>query len=175
MNRRYFLGLALSAAATPVLAKKRNNQERILSFHHLHTEEKLRITYRIGDHYQRNALHKLNTFLRDFRTGDSAVMDPKLFDLLYDIKRGLGDDDGVFEIISAYRSPVTNTMLRRTSRGVARNSLHLRGQALDIRFSGMSTRRIRDSALSLRRGGVGFYPRSDFVHVDTGSVRRWGA
>ena len=173
MNRRYFLGLALSAAATPVLAKRTNRRARILSFRHLHTEEKIHVAYRIGDHYQRDALHKLNTFLRDFRTGDSAVMDPKLFDLLYDIKRRVGD--GVFEIVSAYRSPLTNAMLRKTSRGVARNSLHMRGQALDIRFSDVSTRRIRDSAVSLRRGGVGFYPRSDFVHVDTGSVRRWGA
>jgi uncharacterized protein YcbK (DUF882 family) len=175
MNRRHFLGLALSAVATPALARKRNDQQRILSLRHLHTDEKIRVTYRIGDRYQRDALHKLNNFLRDFRTGDTAVMDPKLFDLLYDIDRRIGHHDGSFEILSAYRSPRTNAMLRKTSRGVARNSLHMSGKALDIRCSGTSTRRIRDSAVSLGRGGVGFYSRSDFVHVDTGSVRRWGA
>ena len=175
MNRRNFLGLALSAAATPVLAKKQNNQPRILSLHHLHTDEKIKVAYRIGDRYQRDALSKLNHFLRDFRTGDVAMIDPELFDLLYDINRRLGHPDGAFEIVSAYRSPRTNAMLRKTSRRVARNSLHMSGKALDIRFSSASTRRIRDSALSLGRGGVGFYSRSDFVHVDTGSVRRWGA
>ena len=175
MNRRNFLGLALSAVATPVLAKKQNKQPRILSLHHLHTDEKIKVAYRIGDRYQRDALYKLNHFLRDFRTGDVAVIDPKLFDLLYDINKRLGHSDGAFEIVSAYRSPRTNAMLRKTSRRVARNSLHMSGKALDIRFSSASTRRIRDSALSLRRGGVGFYSRSDFVHVDTGSVRRWGA
>jgi uncharacterized protein YcbK (DUF882 family) len=175
MNRRHFLGLALSAVATSALARKQNNQQRILSLRHLHTDEKIKVAYRIGDRYQRDALHKLNNFLRDFRTDDVAVMDPKLFDLLYDINRRLGHLDGSFEIVSAYRSPRTNAMLRKTSRGVAKNSLHMSGKALDIRFSSTSTRRIRDSALSLRRGGVGFYPRSDFVHVDTGSVRRWGA
>jgi uncharacterized protein YcbK (DUF882 family) len=175
MNRRYFLGLALSAVATSALAKKQNNKRRILSLRNLHTNERISVAYRIGDHYQRDALHKLNNFLRDFRTGDAAVMDPKLFDLLYDIDRRLGHSDGSFEILSAYRSPRTNAMLRKTSRGVARNSLHMSGKALDIRCSSTSTSRIRDSAVSLGRGGVGFYSRSDFVHVDTGSVRRWGA
>jgi len=175
MNRRHFLGLALSAVATPALARKQNNQQRILSLHHLHTDEKIRVAYRIGDRYQRDALHKLNSFLRDFRTGDVAVIDPELFDLLYDIDQRLGYPGGSIEIVSAYRSPRTNAMLRKTSRRVARNSLHMSGKALDIRFSSASTRRVRDSAVSLGRGGVGFYPRSDFVHVDTGSVRRWGA
>jgi uncharacterized protein YcbK (DUF882 family) len=175
MNRRHFLGLALSAVATPVLAKKQNNQPRILTLHHLHTDEKIEVVYRIGDRYQRDGLQKLNSFLRDFRTGDVAVMDPKLFDLLYDIERRLGHPGGSFEIVSGYRSPRTNAMLRKTSRRVASNSLHMSGKALDIRLSSTSTRRIRDSAVSLRRGGVGYYPRSNFVHVDTGSVRRWGA
>lgn len=179
MNRRYFIGLALSAAAMPApitaLASKQDDAPRILSLHHLHTNEKIRIAYRIGDRYQRDALRKLNLFLRDFRTGDVAVIDPKLFDMLYDIERRLGFAGGSFEILSAYRSPKTNDMLRKASRGVARNSLHMSGKALDIRFSDASTRRIRDCALSLSRGGVGFYSRSDFVHIDTGAVRRWGA
>jgi uncharacterized protein YcbK (DUF882 family) len=143
--------------------------------HHLHTDERLTLTYRVGDHYQRSALHRLNHFLRDFRTGDSVAIDPRLFDLLHDIKTRLGHEDGVFEIISGYRSPKTNAMLRRTSTGVAQRSLHMSGQAIDIRLTEMPTRRIRDAALQLGRGGVGFYSRSDFVHVDTGRVRRWGA
>ena len=175
MNRRNFLGLALFAVAIPAQAKKQNKQPRVLSLHHLHTEKKIEVVYRIGDNYQRDALHKLNRFLGVCRTGDVAPIDPKLFDLLYSISRRLGSSGGAFEILSAYRSPRTNAMLRKTSRRVARNSLHMSGKALDIRFSGASTRRIRDSAIALRAGGVGFYSRSDFVHVDTGAVRRWGA
>jgi len=175
MNRRHFLGLALSAAVSPALATKQNNQPRILSFRHLHTDEKIKIAYRVGDRYQRDALHRLNHFLRDFHTGDTTAIDPQLFDLLYDIKRRLGHPDGSFEILSAYRSPGTNAKLRKTSRGVAKRSLHMLGQAVDIRLEGVSTRRVRDSALALHRGGVGYYARSDFLHVDTGTVRRWGA
>jgi uncharacterized protein YcbK (DUF882 family) len=175
MNRRYFLGLALSAIATPALAGKKKEHARVLSFHHLHTDEKISLTYRIGDRYQRAALHKLNHFLRDFRTNDVTVMDPQLFDLLFDINHRLGDPQGVFEVVCGYRCPRTNARLRRASRGVAKHSLHLTGQAVDIRHKDVSTRSIRDSALALRQGGVGYYPRSDFVHVDTGSVRRWGA
>jgi len=179
MNRRYFIGLALSAAAIPApitaLARKQDDSARTLALHHLHTNEKIQVTYRIGDRYQRDALRKLNLFLRDFRTGDVAAIDPKLFDLLYDIERRLGFTGGSFEILSGYRSPQTNDMLRKASRGVARNSLHMSGKALDVRCPDAPTRRIRDCALALGRGGVGFYPRSDFVHIDTGAVRRWGA
>ncbi|MFE8033348.1 YcbK family protein [Thiohalocapsa marina] len=147
----------------------------MLSLHHLHTDERLTLTYRIGARYQPGALRRLNHFLRDFRTGDSIEIDPQLFDLLHDVKARLGQDDGVFEIISGYRSPKTNANLRRTSSGVAKKSLHMSGQALDVRLSRTSTRSVRDTALALGRGGVGYYPKSDFVHVDTGRVRRWGA
>ena len=175
MNRRHFLGLALSAAVTPAFAKKQNSQPRILSLRHLHTDEKLRIVYRVGDRYQRDALQKLSHFLRDFRSGESTVIDPKLFDILYDVKERMGHPDGVFEVFSAFRSPGTNAMLRKTSRGVAKGSLHVSGRAVDIRLDGASLRKVRDSAVALRRGGVGYYPKSSFVHLDTGSVRRWGA
>ena len=175
MNRRYFLGVALSAAATPVLAKKNAEKPRVLSLHHLHTDERISVTYRIGDRYQRNALGKLNHFLRDFRTGDSVAIDPQLFDLLYDVKCCLGDTSARYEVLSAYRSPKTNAMLRSTGHRVARNSLHLTGRALDVRFPDLSTRQIRDAALTVARGGVGYYPNADFVHLDTGNVRRWGA
>ncbi|MGD8206853.1 MAG: YcbK family protein [Thiohalocapsa sp.] len=179
MNRRNFLGagLALSTVAfsAPVLARGRIDRPRILALHHLHTDERLTLTYRIGDHYQRSALGRLNHFLRDFRSGESIAIDPHLYDLLFDIKTRLGHDDGVFEIISGYRSPKTNAMLRRTSSGVARQSLHMVGKAIDVRLSEMPTRNIRDAALQMGRGGVGYYTRSDFVHLDTGRVRQWGA
>jgi uncharacterized protein YcbK (DUF882 family) len=132
-------------------------------------------TYRIGDHYQRDVLHRLNRFLRDFRTGEATVMDPKLFDLLYDLQYRAGNPEGEFEIFSAYRSPETNAMLRRTSGGVARRSLHISGKALDIRLRGCSNRAVRDRAIAMHRGGVGYYPRSSFVHLDTGPVRAWRA
>lgn len=175
MNRRYFLGFALSAAATPVLAKKNIEKPRVLSLHHLHTDERISLTYRIGDRYQRNALGKLNHFLRDFRTGDSIAIDPQLFDLLYDVQCRLGDPSARYEVLSAYRSPQTNAMLRSIGHGVARNSLHLSGRAMDVRFPDLPTQRVRDAALGMGRGGVGYYPRSNFVHLDTGSVRHWGA
>lgn len=175
MNRRQFLGLALSTAVTPAFAKKQSTQPRILSLRHRHTDENLRVAYRIGDQYQRDGLQRLNRFLRDYRTGDVTVIDPKLFDLLYDIQRRVGNPDGTFEIFSAYRSPATNASLRKASRRVARHSLHMTGEALDIRLVSTPTRRVRDAAIALGRGGVGFYPKSDFVHVDTGEVRRWGA
>jgi uncharacterized protein YcbK (DUF882 family) len=176
MNRRHFLGLALAAAAAPAFAKTRHgNQPRILTLHHLHTEERLTVAYRIGDHYRRDALQELNRLLRDHRTDETTAMDPRLFDLLYDLQRRTGHPDAEIEVFSAYRSPKTNAMLRRTSRGVARKSLHMSGKAIDIRLSGCSNRRVKDTAIALGRGGVGYYPRSSFVHVDTGPVRSWRA
>ncbi|MFD2110596.1 YcbK family protein [Thiorhodococcus fuscus] len=175
MNRRYFLGLALSTAATPVFARKTFDKPRVLSFYHLHTEDRIDVTYRIGDRYQRSALQRLNYFFRDFRTGDTIAMDPRLLDLLYDLKITLGDPDARYHVLSAYRSPATNNMLRRSSSGVAKKSLHLKGQAIDIRFPDLSTRHLRDTAIELSRGGVGYYPRSNFVHLDTGAVRQWRA
>jgi uncharacterized protein YcbK (DUF882 family) len=175
MNRRYFLGLSLSTMAAPVLARKPAEPPRALSLHHLHTDEKISVVYREGDHYKRSALQQLNYFLRDFRTGTTMPMDPQLFDLLHDVKTSLGDPHARYEIQSAYRSPQTNAMLRAEGHGVARNSMHLYGQALDIRFPDLGISHIRDAALSLGRGGVGYYPSSNFVHVDTGNVRTWRA
>lgn len=181
MNRRYFLGIALSAIGTPALAaapvnvKRASERPRQLAFHHMHTDDRISVTYRIGDRYQRGALQQLNQFFRDFRTGESATMDPQLFDILYDVKAYLGDLDARFEVLSAYRSPMTNAMLRQRSGGVAKNSLHLTGQAIDVRFPDLPTSRIREAGIALARGGVGYYRSSDFVHLDTGSVRRWGA
>lgn len=175
MNRRYFLGAALTVAATPAFARRPAERPRAMSLHHMHTDQRISLVYRIGDRYQRGALSKLNEFLKDFRTGEAVPIDPRLFDILYDVKSTLGDPDARYEVLSAYRSPRTNDMLRRSSHGVARNSLHLYGQAMDIRFPDLPTREIRDAALIVGRGGVGYYPSSNFVHVDTGKVRHWGA
>ncbi len=188
MNRRQFLGLALTATATPTLARsifdsssytyerpRAYERPRVLSFYHLHTEDRIDVTYRIGDRYQWSALQRLNYFFRDFRTGDTTSMDPRIYDLLYDLKVSLGDPDARLHVLSGYRTQATNKMLRRESSGVARNSLHIRGQAVDIRFPDLATRHVRDAAIALERGGVGYYRRSDFVHVDTGDIRTWSA
>ena len=145
---------------------------RQLSFYHTHTEERLDIVFFENGEYVDSALEEINRFLRDFRTGDVTVMDPGLLDLIYDIRENLGSD-GTYEVISAYRSPKTNEMLRKRSGGVARNSQHVLGTAIDVRLEDIPIDVLRDAALAMQRGGVGFYRRSDFVHIDTGRVRRW--
>jgi uncharacterized protein YcbK (DUF882 family) len=164
----------LSTAVTPALARKPKDPPRLLRLHHLHTEKRLETVYREGAHYHREALAQLNDFLKDFRTGEVTAIDPRLFDTLYDLQQQLEDDGALFEIISGYRSPATNTMLRNRSNGVAKRSLHMSGRALDIRLSETPTSVACDAALRLARGGVGYYPQSDFLHLDTGSVRHWG-
>ena len=145
---------------------------RQLSFYHTHTEERLDIVYFENGEYVDSALEEINHFLRDFRTGDVTVMDPGLLDLIYDIRENI-KSDGTYEVISAYRSPRTNEMLRTRSGGVARNSQHLLGTAIDVRLEDIPIEVLRDTALAMRRGGVGFYRKADFVHIDTGRVRRW--
>lgn len=146
--------------------------ERVLSFYHTHTGENLEVTYYRNGDYDAEALDAIDEFLADFRTGDIAEMDPKLMDLLHDLRIELSRG-GTYEVISAYRSPKTNAMLRSQSSGVARNSQHLLGNAIDVRLRGVTIEELRDSALAKKRGGVGFYKRSNFVHLDTGRVRRW--
>jgi len=144
-----------------------------LAFYNLHTDEKLRVTYWKDGSYDRAALSRINKVMRDFRTGDVYPMSPNLMDLLHDLQMSLRTDAQI-DIISGYRSPKTNTMLVNHSDGVARRSFHMQGLATDIRMHGVSLRRLQTQALFMRRGGVGFYPSSDFVHVDVGPVRRWG-
>ena len=146
--------------------------EKRLSFYHTHTEKKLEITYSRDGEYIDSALVEINGFLADFRTGDVTSMDPKLLDLIYDIRESLGSS-GTFEVISAYRSPKTNEMLRDRSGDVAKNSQHLLGKAIDVRLADVDLPKLRDVALAMQRGGVGYYEKSNFVHVDTGRVRRW--
>lgn len=145
---------------------------RTLRFDHLHTGEKLEIEYFAGGSYVAEALVSVNHFLRDFRTGDVGRIDAGLLDVLAGLAAATGSRRP-FEVISGYRSVVTNEALRQHSAGVASGSLHTRGQAIDIRLADVPLGTLRDAARSLRAGGVGFYPTSNFVHVDTGRVRFW--
>lgn len=172
MIRRVTLILLTVLLLGPISSLQPAEDVRKLSFYHTHTSEELSVTYYVGGQYDVAALRELNHFLRDFRTGDEIEMDPGVFDLLFDIQQNSGST-GVYQVISAFRSPATNEMLRSRSGGVARNSQHLLGTAIDIRLTDLDTAELRDVALALQRGGVGHYGDSDFVHVDTGPVRRW--
>lgn len=166
------MGLAVAlpvlGAAAPALAAP----TRRLDFGHLHTGERLSVTYFRGGAYDADALDRIDGFLRDFRTGEVAVIDRDLLDTLYLVRQRLGAG-GRFEVISGYRSPQTNAMLRQRSSGVAKRSLHMEGRAIDVRLTGVDTAGLRDAAIALQAGGVGYYRRSDFVHLDTGRVRAW--
>src|SRR5580658_37044 len=146
-----------------------------LRFFHTHTGERLDVVYRRGDQYIPEALDELDHYLRDHRTGDVRHFDPRLFDLLYDLTASLGDSDGEIAVICGYRTPWSNEFLRTRSpqTGVAQHSLHMQAEAIDIRLPGIPTSELRDAALRLHRGGVGYYRSSDFVHVDVGRVRQW--
>ena len=175
-NRSLFVSSLLAAAlivgAVGQASQAASAEKRQLSFYHTHTQRNLQVTYSIDGVYVDTALAEINTFLADFRNGEQLIIDPALLDLIYDVRESLGGS-GAFEVISAYRSPATNEMLRGKSSGVAKNSQHLLGNAIDVRLRGVSTVALRDAAISLQRGGVGYYQGSDFVHIDTGRVRRW--
>jgi len=163
--------LAVASMVTPP-RDVRAADARQLSFYHTHTRLNLEVVYYENGEYVESAMDEINRFLKDFRTGDVAEMDPKLLDILYDVRNELGSNE-TFEVISAYRSQKTNQMLRSNSTGVAKNSQHLLGNAIDVRLRGVPIETLRDTALEMKRGGVGFYKQSDFVHMDTGRVRRW--
>jgi len=148
---------------------------RTLSLYNTHTKENLTITYKVGGKFVDGALDKINWFMRDWRANKKTTMDPKLIDLVWELHRDLGSKKPV-HLISGFRSSKTNAMLRRRGRKVARRSRHILGQAADVYFPDVPTKRLRELALVMQRGGVGFYPRSGkygFVHVDTGNVRHW--
>jgi uncharacterized protein YcbK (DUF882 family) len=169
-SRREFLR-ALAGAA-PAAAFLDLEAPRLVNLVHTHTSERLRVEYFSGGRYVPDALSRLNHFLRDFRTGEVHPIAPELFDLLHRLAGSAGCD-APFHVISGYRSPLTNAALRLRSEGVAARSLHMTGQAIDIRPTDVSLARLRSCALSLRAGGVGYYPASNFVHVDVGRVRTW--
>ncbi len=173
-RRMLVTGLAIAplglAFARPAAA--RESTERILALDHTHTGERLRIAYFAHGKYVPESLARIDWLLRDFRSGDAHSIDPRLLDILYALCVVCGA--GTFEIVSGYRSPKTNAMLRETGGGVAQRSLHMDGRAIDVRLAGFNTARVRDAAIALGRGGVGYYPDSDFVHLDTGRARTWG-
>lgn len=171
------IGLAsvlLLAAAGSVHNAAALNETKTLSFHHTHSGEDLTVTFKRDGRYDEAALKQLNHFLRDWRTQDETVMDRHLFDILWEVYRDV-DGKQPIQIISSYRSPATNAMLRRRSSGVARFSQHMLGHAMDFYIPGVPLEQIRFAGLRLQRGGVGFYPTSGspFVHLDTGSIRHW--
>jgi len=166
--------LLLLAGAGAVRDATALNETRTLSFHHTHSGEDLTVTFKRDGRYDEEALKQLNHFLRDWRTQDQTVMDRRLFDILWEVYRDVGGKQPI-NIISSYRSPATNAMLRRRSSGVARFSQHMLGHAMDFYIPGVPLEQIRFAGLRLQRGGVGFYPTSGspFVHLDTGSIRHW--
>ncbi len=149
-------------------------ETRTISFHHVHTDEELTITYKVNGRYDEEALKKINYLLRDWRESEPTKMDPHLIDLLWEVHREVGAKEAIW-IICGYRSPGTNSMLRRRSSGVAEFSQHTLGKAIDFYIPGVPLERLREVGLRAQRGGVGFYPTSGspFVHMDTGSVRHW--
>lgn len=197
MNRRDFLkvmggGLVcaagISLATRPAIAGLPKASSKIvsgkaLSIHNIHTGEKLKATFWEKGHFVNGALEELNHLFRDFRTGDVAEIDPKLFNLLYAVQKKTGVTGKEIEVICGYRSEASNEMLREKSfakhrgrsSGVAKQSYHLLGQAVDINIPGVSLKGLKNAALAANSGGVGYYPRSGFVHIDTGPVRKWGA
>jgi uncharacterized protein YcbK (DUF882 family) len=145
---------------------------KALALENIHTGDKLKLTYFEAGRYIKDALQEISYLFRDYHTGDIHPIDPALLDQLYDLKLTLGVRKP-FHIISGYRSPITNAKLRRQSDGVAKNSFHMQGRAIDIQIAGVETKRIRNAAIAMQRGGVGYYPISDFVHLDTGNFRTW--
>lgn len=178
-DRRSFIKTGMAAAAglfCPLFPKDGfgaySREERSLEFYNTHTAELLNVCYWRDGEYLEGELASIDHFFRDFRTGDIKKIDPRLLDLLYTISRKAGRNASL-HLISGYRSPETNQKLRQNSSGVARKSLHMLGHAADIRIPGLKTAALRQVAVDLGVGGVGYYPKSDFVHVDIGRVRQW--
>ncbi len=177
-TRRDFLRIGsgfMAASLAPTCAWSAllpEHSRRSLAFYNTHTGERLNVCFYKDGLYCSDAMQQVNTILRDHRTGDVHAMDTRLIDLLYRVNQRL-KPGAPFHIISGYRSPKTNNQLRKNSNGVAKFSFHMLGRAIDIRLPGCDTRKLRQACLDLKLGGVGYYARSDFVHVDTGAVRTW--
>jgi uncharacterized protein YcbK (DUF882 family) len=167
-------GALLIGANDALQTASAEGDTRTLSFHHLHTDETITVTYKRDGRYDQAALKKLDWFMRDWRREQSVHMDPHLFDLLWEANREAGGKKPI-EVICGYRAPGTNAMLRARSTGVAQNSNHISGQAIDFAIPGVDLEKLREVGLRLQRGGVGFYPTSGspFVHLDTGTIRHW--
>ena len=177
-NRRDFLKKSIVLGAGLVVSPHelfsyRLPVDRTIKLYNAHTGEHLKATYWAKDHFVKSELSKINHLLRDFRTGDVVEMDVKLLDLLYSIQL-IRDTNKPIKVYSGYRSPKTNEKLRKASEGVAKNSYHLKAQAIDINLPGTELKNLKKLATFLKRGGVGYYPRSGFMHIDTGPIRYWG-
>jgi len=174
--RRRFIqslfGAGATLAAPSLWASAQRAPQRSLALRNLHTGEALKTTYWTDGQYLQGELEAIDHLLRDHRSGDVCRMDPHLMDVLHLLQQSVAIA-GPFHIISGYRSPATNEKLRGKSSGVAKHSLHMQGKAVDIRLPGCKLEHLRNAALALKAGGVGYYAKSDFIHVDTGRVRRW--
>ncbi|MBI1327109.1 MAG: DUF882 domain-containing protein [Alphaproteobacteria bacterium] len=174
------LGVGALAASLPLIdikpafAMKQVKSYRV-AFRNAHTGESFNGVYRVGNKYLPEAFERINVVLRDFRAGIIYPIDPRVIDIITAVQKMTGEHEA-FDVISGYRTPKTNSMLRTEGgrkSGVAKHSLHMTGQAIDLRLPGYSTRRIRDLGIKLHAGGVGYYRKSDFVHLDSGDVRTW--
>jgi uncharacterized protein YcbK (DUF882 family) len=165
---------SLSAASIkPAGSEAASLQDHSLHLYNTHTNEKIDIVYRRGDQYIQSALARLDYFLRDHNTNEVRHFDPRLYDILSDLTASVGRPGGEIDIVCGYRSSATNAALRAHTNGVAKNSLHIQAEAIDLRMPAVNTLKLRKAALALARGGVGYYPHSDFIHVDVGRVRQW--
>lgn len=172
-SRRRWLKLALGAGASLALpAWAKTPSRRALAFEHLHTGEKLAVTYFANGRYDDRALARINHLLRDFRTAEVFPIRRQLIDQLFLVHSAIGSD-APFQIICGFRSPATNDLLRRTTSGVAQHSLHMDGMAIDVRLADTRSRHLRDVAARMKLGGVGYYASSNFVHLDIGRPRQW--
>jgi uncharacterized protein YcbK (DUF882 family) len=179
-SRSLLLAVAILCFMVPTGARRLareeatpHGQDHVLRLYNTHTGERLEIVFRRGQQYIPGALGKLDYFLRDHNTGEVRHFDPRLYDILADLTASVGHPSGEIDIVCGYRTPSTNELLRAHTTGVAKNSLHIQAEAIDLRMPGVDTLTLRRAALALRRGGVGYYPHSDFIHVDTGRVRQW--
>ena len=167
------VGIVGSTPAMAYMPARPRTDKKSLMLHNLHTGEHYNGVFKIGDTYDRDELQKLNYFLRDHRNGKVHRIDPQTLEILARIRQSTGRVDDEMQVVSGYRSPETNALLRKASNGVAKRSMHLEGRAIDFRFNGTSTRELRSIAISMKAGGVGYYRGSNFLHIDNGLVRHW--
>jgi uncharacterized protein YcbK (DUF882 family) len=175
LSLSFLLLISVCTAISPTAAETTSTSETSyrLRLFHTHTGQRLDIIYRRGNTYDSHALAQLNHYLRDHRTGTVREYDARVFDLLHELTAALGRPDAEIDVLCGYRTPWSNEYLRMHGHGVAQQSLHMQAMAIDIRVPGVRTSTLRDTALGLRRGGVGYYASSNFIHVDVGRVRRW--
>ena len=169
---KYSLGTAVSLASPAVFARTATSGERSLRFYNIHTGEEIKATYWVDGMYIKDELTAMDRVLRDFRRNEVAPIDRELYDMVYALQQQAGSSKA-FQVISGYRSPKTNATLRKAGSGVAKKSLHMQGRAIDIRLPGTKLKHLRQMALNMRAGGVGYYPNSNFIHIDTGRPRFW--